>query len=92
MSEGHTGVGDIAGHYEYTYEHAEEPPEGDSDFYRITTYNNYTDRPIHVNKYYLPPQHLDRFFLDYHQTGERVVDIRPVTEDEAESEIEEYRS
>lgn len=72
------------------YEHADEHPGNGSEFYRITTFIEFVDIPNHVNKYYLPSAHLDEFFLDYHQTGEEVIDIRPVTVEEAVEEWGEY--
>ena len=91
MEDDHTGVGD-AGGVPYTYEHVEEPPTSSADLYRVTAFIEFTDRPIHKNVYYVEAAQLDEWLLGRGEVGgERIVDIRPTTQEEAERRMAEYR-
>ena len=49
-----------------------------AEAYRVTAVVPYAEKPAEVNTYTMPPQDLDEFFLDYAETAEIVVDVRPV--------------
>ena len=78
------------GMVEYTYEHTEEIPQFETDWYQITTILRLVDRPIHKNVYFYPQEHLAEFFRGYDQTGEMVIDVRPVTTKEMLTHFNKY--
>lgn len=53
-----------------------------ADGYRITTVVPYANKDPEVNTHHVPPQDLNEFFQTYPQTGEIVVDVRPVGDDD----------
>lgn len=85
----HTGVADSQG-VPYTYEHVDEPPEPQGEAYRVETFIDFSERPTHKNVYFIPAGGLDEFFRGYGQTFEEVVDIRPVSYEEAEAEFTSF--
>lgn len=90
----HTGVGSIptpVGEYPYTYEHVNECSKPPADVYRIEAQIRFVDRPIHKNVYYVPSEALDFALMGYEQTGEEIIDIRPISVEEANDEMEWYR-
>ena len=76
---------------EYTYEHVDELPETDADIFRVVGVNDYTERPTHKNVYFVPGDGLNAFLEGYSKSGERYVDIRPVTQEQARRELDAYR-
>jgi hypothetical protein len=67
-----------AGGIVYTYNHADKAPGPGAQYYKVTCYINFTDRPIHINRYFVPGAELDRFLTEQAETGEVITDIRPV--------------
>ena len=59
-----------------------------SDAYRITTVIPYTEQPPETNEYIMPPQDMDEFFRSYHETGEIIVDVRPVEAPQGVEDVE----
>lgn len=51
--------------------------------YHITTIVPYPEKQPDVQTYKLPPQDMDKFFYDYSDAAEVVVDIRPITDSQA---------
>ena len=92
MSSEHTGV-DSVQDIPRTYEHVDGPPEPSAPVFRVTAYIEYVDLPIHQNTYYVPAPRLDGFLKRSvsPQFAERVVDVQPMTAEQAESEVDEYR-
>lgn len=90
QKDSHTGVSSAYG-IPYTFEKIESPPESDAVVYRITCVSKYSDEPMYKNVYFVPSDRLDFFFDGWGQSGERLIDIRPVSWDEAEAEMATYR-
>lgn len=77
---------------EYTYEHVDETPEPEGDFYRVVGVVELKDRPTHRNAYYVPAEDLDRFVRGLStEVFEEIVDIQPASEERVERELEAYR-
>lgn len=76
--------------YLYTYEHSNGFPGYDEEIFRVTSYINHSNEPDHVNKYFIPCEYLDEFMVDQHQTGEEIIDIRPISLEEMIVEISDY--
>jgi hypothetical protein len=87
--EEHRGVKEHGLGYS-TYEHCKHHPGFGSETYCVTTFIEYSNIPNHVNRYVLLAEELDDFFYRYHQTSESVVDIRPISVDEAVELIRDY--
>ena len=62
---------------DYHYEHISEDeiPDGDKTF-EVKSVIRYTNRPIHLDTYYVPQERLDEFLRMSSETGEEIVDIR----------------
>jgi hypothetical protein len=91
--EEHKGVSTVPANLpcdevKYTYEHVEEEPEPDAVLFRVVSFIRYTERPMHKNTYYVPTDALNGFL---HESTEEIVDIRPISEESAQEEIDEYR-
>jgi hypothetical protein len=85
----HTGVSKTGG-YPSTFEHVEELPEPSAKLYRVETFLDLKNRPIHRDVHYVPAGKLDKFFRPYSQTFDIIVDVRPITLEDAETEINDY--
>lgn len=78
------------GTIQYTYEHVEEVPDFGVEWYRITTLLRLKGRPMHKNVYFYPAAHLSEFFNGYDQTGEVVMDVRPIDTPDMQAHLAEY--
>jgi hypothetical protein len=93
----HTGVSELEhphtrSEIEYTYEHVDERPEPESDMYRVVGVLEMVDRPTHKNVYYVPAEELDTFMKNHSpQVAEEFVDVQPISREQAEQELDEYR-
>jgi len=90
----HTGIGNVDG-IPYTYQHAQRPEiaTARAEVYRIEAFVEYAEpTPLHRNTYFVPASRLDDFFQTWGEHGETVVDVRPVTLQEALREIREFQS
>jgi hypothetical protein len=61
--------------------------------YRVEAFVEYAERtPLHRKTYFVPASRLDYFFQRWGEHGETVVDVRPVTLQEALREIRDLQS
>ena len=87
----HSGIGKASG-IPYTYEHVGAPPRASADVYRVECYVPFTKpTPLHRNVYYVPARRLAEFVEGFHDVGEMIVDIQPVTLSQAEGELHQFR-
>lgn len=88
----HTGVS-VAGGIPYTYEHVDGRPDSDDGLYRVTTVIDFASRPVHRNRYYVPASLLDAYLCPSRgEIAEEIVDIRPVSLETAQAEMDGYRA
>jgi hypothetical protein len=90
----HTGIGNVDG-IPYTYQHAQRPEIATSraEVYRIEAFVEYVEpTPLHRNTYFVPASRLNEFFKTWGEHGETIVDVRPVTLQEALREIRDLQS
>ncbi len=80
MNAGDSGIGSYKNMI-CAYRLAEKVPDPVAEYYKITCWVPLT-MPIHINTYYVPGNELDEFFIEYGETAEIVVDIRPAEKDE----------
>jgi hypothetical protein len=88
----HTGIG-VLGGVPYTYRHlaGRIPPTSQAEVYRVETFIEFTaPTAIHGNVYYVPGQQIDAFFGLWGEDAETVIDIRPLTMNEALAEIQAF--
>jgi hypothetical protein len=89
----HTGIDNDRG-VPYTYQHIDGRawPRPRADVYRIETYIPFAaPRPLHRDVYYVPGAKLDRFFDHWDEHATTIIDIRPLTIDEAIEELSSFR-
>lgn len=89
--ENHLGVREMGSIIGYsTFEHCTGHPGFGSRLYKITTFLEFLDVPNHVNQYYVAAEELDNFFIENYETGEKIVDVRPIHVVDAVEEMWEY--
>jgi hypothetical protein len=86
----HTGIG-RDGRIPYTYQHVDSPPKSAVEVYRVETFIPFLDVPIHRDVYYVPASDLEGFFDGWGEHATIVVDIRPLTTEEALDELRTFR-
>ena len=87
----HTGIGKDVG-VPYTYEHVEGAPTAGATVYRVETYIPFEPpTPLHRDVYYVPARDLNAFFEGWGAHATIVVDVRPLSVEEALEELRAFR-
>jgi len=72
------------------YEKVDEEPHYESSYYKVTTFVVNTEN-IRYNYYYLTASDFEHFIEGFSGTYERISDVRPITNEDFEEEIDEFK-
>ena len=74
----------------FAYEKVDEEPQFNSRYYRVKTFIVTPDK-TQYNYYYLTASDFEHFIEGFSGTYERICDVRPITTEDFEEEIDEFK-